>query len=473
MGSFPEGAVALRRIRTPETIARASGCLHSWRMELAAPPPEGAFRPPPDSVEERIFLRTLKGVRSLEAEGSSAEEALEAARGALREGSPWIHRPWLVRGEIGGRPFLLKRVEGASALGGYAYAPVAWIDVEKPTKRDHVLVLAFAHLLEPELGRPVEAAFLKLRGVPELRELPLAPYRKQLDRVLGNLEWVEERHPETKPLRNRECSGCPWTEGCRKGWIGERHVCLLHGVGVDRAKRLLDAGLSTYDQVAAEGVRELTEMLECDPEVAERVRDQARAWVSGGVLVRSPFPWAKGEVEHFYDVEDYAGVVYLHGLLTRRGEGPPRERQFLARGLEEEREVWHRFLEEVASMPAGPVYTWTEFERRYVAALWERHGGSEEGYRRLVRDLVDLQAVLLNHFALPVTGYGLKEAARSLGFEWRTAGAGGAMAGEWYDAWLTRGDEEALRTLCAYNADDLRATAHVHRILKAASSGDS
>jgi uncharacterized protein len=150
-----------------------------------------------------------------------------------------------------------------------------------------------------------------------------------------------------------------------------------------------------------------------------------------------------------------------------RGAGRAVERQTLAHTLDDERRAWHEFLDIVAALPEGPIYTWTDFEAGHVRRLWDRHQGSAAGHERLTRDLVDLCAFVRTHFALPASTYRIKDVAPLFGFGWQAEEPDGLVAGTWYEDWLAGGDDAFRRKVCEYNLDDVRAMLAVYRGLRA------
>jgi len=458
-------AVIGPRYISPTQAARAAQCMHAWHLECHGDPEQ---RVAPDAgalrliaageAWERECFESVDGAVKVEwnekdwAAGHATTEAL------MREGAPWIYQPVLVRDDVRGRPDFLRRVRGRSRLGRYTYEPVDVKSHQEVTAKDRVQLCVSARLLQAILGHAPR------RGGIWLSTGRIAPVRlDDTDDLLDEMRRVRDESAPTEAVRCSECGTCPWVEHCWRAWEAARHSTLIYGVTGATARKLISAGLRTVDDVALVAPARLARKIGVPRDKAARFQRAARAWATGRpIAVRRP-RWPDTPAVHFYDVETLGETVYLHGLVTLK-HGATEERQAFVRAVDDERRAWHEFLDVVAVLPEGPIYSWTNYERRFARALWSRHHGSARGYRRLTRDLVDLCALVRDHYALPASSYSLKEVAPLFGFAWQAEDAGGLAAGAWYEEWLARPDDDALlRRICEYNLDDVRAMAVVYR----------
>lgn len=454
---------------SPTQAARAAGCMHAWHLEChgdrdeKVEPDAGTLRLiEAGQAWERKCFASLKDTvqvafdRKDWAAGHAATEAL------MRQGVRWIYQPALVRDDVRGQPDFLVRVRGRSELGRFTYVPVDVKSHKSVIARDRVQLRVSAHLLGSILGQRPRRGGIWL-STDEIAWVKLdAP-----DPLLDAMRRIRDQRAPTEAVRCGECGMCPWIEHCWKSWTDSKHSTLIYGVTGARARKLTEAQLGTYEQVALVPAGQLARKLDIDRDKAAKLRRSAEAWSRGRPVVLRRPRWPDTPAVHFYDVETLGEMVYLHGLVTLHAGGRSEERQTFARTLDDEKRAWHEFLDVVATLPDGPIYSWTDYERKSVKKLWPRHHGNARGYRRLVRDLVDMCALVRDHYALPTSSYGLKEVAPLFGFSWHDAEAGGLAAGAWYEEWLARPDDEALlRRIREYNLDDVRAMAVVFRRLR-------
>ncbi|AOW25305.1 hypothetical protein BJP26_18605 [Sphingomonas melonis TY] len=82
--------------------------------------------------------------------------------------------------------------------------------------------------------------------------------------------------------------------------------------------------------------------------------------------------------------------------------------------------------------------------------------------------VIDLYGdVVAPHTEWPLRSYGLKAIAKSQGFRWAAADAGGAASIAWYDEWRRTGDPAVLDRIIDYNRSDVIASAVVLDALRA------
>jgi uncharacterized protein len=409
---------------------------------------------------EKDRLQTLPEYVEPRWDGHDWKAGFEATVALMRAGRPWIYQGVLVADPLRGKPDLLRRVEGASRLGAFSYVPVDMKHHQAPTKKDRFQLLGYARMLEPVLGkRPARGGIWLNTGTIE--DLDLTRDDEEFGDLLADMERIRSGALATEGFRCAECDGCPWLDHCAEHWKKTAHVCLLYGATGETAKRLADAGFGTWKAVAAADPVRLSREGGLKPDKAHAVWLHARAWEEGRPQPRKPPPSPADVPIHFYDIETYGDCVYLHGDIRLHG-GEREERQFLAREPSREEEIWREFLDWLARDERAVVYCWANYERGHVRALWERHGGNPAGWRHLEASLTDQCEWVKEHFALPVSSYGIKKVAPVFGFAWDAEDAGGLNSESWYKDWLDTRDEALLAKIVRYNLDDVRAMEAVH-----------
>jgi predicted RecB family nuclease len=90
--------------------------------------------------------------------------------------------------------------------------------------------------------------------------------------------------------------------------------------------------------------------------------------------------------------------------------------------------------------------------------LASRYGVPEVLSRKFKDNTIDLHLRLVDSVVLPLYFYSLKDVGKYLGYTWDDPEAGGAESIIWYNNWLDKKDEAALKRIIKYNEDDVRAT---------------
>jgi uncharacterized protein len=442
--------------------------MHAWHLECHGDPAE---RVAPDAGAQQIIdagrtweqecFESLKDAIEVKWDGRDWNTGQAVTLALMNKGVPWIYQAVLKRDDVRGFPDLLQRVRGKSNLGGYAYEPVDIKSHKDVSAKDRVQLHVSSYLLEPILGALPRRAGVWL-STGKIQRIKISAD----DGLLTEMRQVRDAGASTEGVRCGECSICPWADHCWQRWQDSRHSTLIYGVTGRTARKLTAAALTTYDDVAKSTPAKLARTLEVERSKATRIHRAARAWSIGKPVIHSRARWPAGQAVHFYDIETLGETVYLHGLISLGTDGSSNEHQTLARDNKDERRSWHEFLDIVAVLPPGPVYAWSDYESGFVRALWKRHRGSARGYRRLTRDLVDMCALVREHYAIPSSSYSIKEVAPLFGFAWHADTPGGLAAGAWYTEWLKSSDHALLQKICEYNLDDVRAMVAVYKALR-------
>ncbi len=456
---------------SPTAIARASRCLHSWFLDCYGDPSK---KTEPDAGALLMFQRgkeneekciaSLTEVASPSWDGKDYQAGLQATLKLMKEGHPWISGAVLLTDTGLGFPDLLERQEGNSRLGNHTYIPIEIKGHKNVLPKDRFQLLGYAYLLEPFLGkRPTEGGVWLNTG--EIEKVNLIELKADFEDLLETMKLIKSGERITEGVRSGECATCDWSDYCFSVWKEDESVCLLYGITSTTAERFQEAGFSSWRQVAESTPAELVNTLKTKQERARFIWLNACAYAKGAPeIIKTPeFP--SNIPIHFYDIETYGDVVYLHGDV--RIAGSDREvKQFLAKDSLEEMDAWHHFLDYLSQDEEAVVYCWADYERGFADSLWEKYGGNKKGWRHLENNLVDQCKFVRDHFAFPVHSYGIKSVAPVFGFSWSDDDAGGLNSEAWYEEWLSTKNEEILEKILRYNLDDIFAMEIIDQKLK-------
>ncbi|MCS5734061.1 TM0106 family RecB-like putative nuclease [Herbiconiux daphne] len=366
-------------------------------------------------------------------ERSTPEALLEHQRhtvAALRAGADVVFQGTFFDGRFLGFADFLVKVPGTSRYEVYD------TKLARHAKITALLQLAaYADQLEL-LGIPLGSQVHLLLGdgstsTHELRDiLPVYRNRRQrLEHLLDErlaagdgpeaaVEWGDPRYTI--------CGRC---DVCAPEVAAHADLLLVAGIRVTQRSRLIDAGITTIDELASSsgpvpGMADST---------VETLRDQARMQVAGrsglayrvfdaSALAGLPRPDA-GDI--FFDFEGdplYSeragpdwGLDYLFGVIEHAPGGGTSFRPFWAHDHAEEREALRRFLDYVTERlrehPGLHVYHYANYERAHLQSLAARHGVGEDQLDELLRRdvLVDLYPVVKKTIRVSSPSYSLKK----------------------------------------------------------------
>ena len=353
---------------------------------------------------------------------------------------------------------------------------ITWVDLDEPT-------------LPPNPGQPLDPE-------PALMS-PLARYdheqRVRVEIAERAADCSPDDPPLLRPIVTRECGWCPWWTVCRpqlddddlslrisKSPLDAHEIAVLRDLGVTRVGDLAHADLDDL----------LPAYL---PRVAHRPggEDRLRLAQRRSLLLldgieldrttKGPIQLPTADLEIDIDIETSRDErIYLWGFWVQDADGGEGYyRHFSAfRELDAEAEAalacealgWLRaFVEGRDAL----VYHYSDYEVLRIERLAREH---DEPVLSWARDFahdrfVDLFAPVRQHF-FGTGGLGLKAVARQgAGFTWRDDSPGGLNSMSWFDD-AVRAESAAMRDrartrVLEYNEDDVRATWHVRRWLRA------
>ncbi len=258
-------------------------------------------------------------------------------------------------------------------------------------------------------------------SISEHRLVDILPvYRRRRARleVLVDERVADSAATEWGDSRYVACGRCAV---CEEQVQSHRDLLLVAGLRVTQRARLLEAGISTIEQLAAStaSVPGLSES------VLSALREQAAVQLSPGLgwrvvsaaaLAAIPDP-DPGDI--FFDFEGDPlhqegtewGLDYLFGLV----ETDETFRAFWAHNLAQEKQALVDFLEYVTERrrqyPSLHIYHYASYERTHLLSIAARHGAGEEAVDDLLRSgvLVDLYPIVKQSLRVGSRSYSLKK----------------------------------------------------------------
>lgn len=293
------------------------------------------------------------------------------------------------------------------------------------------------------------------------------------------------------PIVSHECQHCVWQTYCQTQLDADDLSLRISKAPLDvhEVRTLRGMGITTVADLAGADLEAIVE-----PFVAASLRSgaeqrlrlayrRARLLNAGEELERrteGPIELARHDLEIDIDIETSAqDRVYLWGLwIDDAREASPRYVHFSEfRDLDAagEAELAIRAFEWLREYTAGrdaAFYHYSDYEVLRIKRLSTRCGTAGEWMTEQAQEVfVDLFRVMKQHY-FGANGLGLKVVATATtGFEWRDPDPGGLNSQTWFDDAVHESDadarEQARRRVLEYNEDDVRATWHLRRWLRA------
>ncbi len=412
--------------------------------------------------ETRIVQKTYGDFSSVSAHTS--EDGFEATWKLMQQGVPTIYQGWLREGDWVGRPDILERHEGKSALGTWHYVPV---DVKRAheVKKEHVFQLMFySTLLEKLQGYfPPHPAILN--GDGERLEMNASEHIKEFCEITTTLERIiAGERPE--PVYRKTCEDTsPWGKACFR--LAKEHddIALLFNVDVKKLVFLRQHGVRTiFDAADLDPASLEGQAPGITRKALQSVQRQARSLVDQSVIIKKAWAHQTVGLEIHFDIESHpmTDTDYLYGFWIKDG-GEGRYLSFLAERPEEEEKMWKDFLAWLSTLPPDyTIYHYAAYEAVRLKTLSKRYGDMDNSFlKHFQTRLVDLKEGAREHVVYPLYFYSLKTICKFLGFAWTSAvKSGGASIGA-YEHWIASQDHTVLDDIVCYNRDDVRATAHL------------
>ncbi len=412
--------------------------------------------------ERRVVAKTYGEFSALE--NTTVEDGVQAALDLMRAGTQTIYQGWLKDGDWLGRPDILERHEGESALGNWYYVPV---DVKRAheLKKEHIFQLLFYSLLLEKIQKRFPGHPAILNGDGERLEFETGDYLAEFKDTITKLERVINGEcPE--PVYRKTCEDTsPWGRACFR--LAKEHddIALLFNVDINKLRFLREQGIRTIfdaadmDPVALEGTA---------PGMTHRalqsIQRQARALVDQSVIIKKAWTHETEGLEIHFDIESHpmTDTDYLYGFwLKDTPEG--RYLSFIADRPEDEEKMWRDFLAWLPTLPPEyTVYHYATYEATRLLVLAKRYGDLGNPWLDKFRSrFVDLKEGAREHAVYPLYFYSLKNICKFLGFAWTSDVQSGGASITAYEKWLSTQDRNILEDIVTYNMGDVRATAHL------------
>lgn len=399
-------------------------------------------------THEQAFFEVLKG----------CFEAVKAFHTA-----PLIYLP---EGMLGIPDLLERRTGHESVFGNYHYIIKEKKTIIEP-KQKHILQTALNNYILGKIQKYQPPELIILNRDNEEFEFAFESYAGRLQDTIVKIREIMNGKLVT-PTRGALQE--PWKSfGLKKAKeIGD--MSLVPGIGPAKKELLAKAGITTIFDLEKANVNSL-KIKGISAENLTRWRIHA-ASISQNKVTKIKTPvLMKHDVEIFLDFEGtfdvsnlflqdlgiesnarWMNVIYLIGVLVAQDE-KKEYTPYLAESIDKEKAILEQFISLLRSKSDFVIYHYGTYEKAKMKGMLRKYGIKDT----FTDKMVDLNQELKRSVVFPTCGFGLKEIAKELGFDWSEQGMDGFISIARYLKYLRNGDTAEVQKIVKYNEEDCRA----------------
>ena len=388
----------------------------------------------------------------------------------LKQGSYTIVlRPLIKSAHLCTEPDALWRVPRVSGATSFRYSPVRFIQNEKISRFDKLLLAYDALALngvnttQPGNGRLIYGSQYKI--VP----VPLAKISEKVRHSVTQLMKQQKSRVAPPLMLNKHCPECEFRARCRQTAVEKDDLSLLANITAKERQKLNEKGIFTVTQLSytfrprRRRVFKGSQAFKHELALKALAIRKDRIHVIGTPTFNIPEGTVYLDVEGIPDRDFY----YLIGLRYKERDEYV-EHSFWADSPSDEREMWASCFGVLKLVQNPRLYHYGNYETRFLKRMRARYSdnsGVEGLLGELIVSSVNLLSLAYAQVYFPTYSNGLKDIARWLGFEWSQSGASGRQALTWRAQWETTRDPTLKSKLIDYNQEDCQAVQKVAEVI--------
>lgn len=319
-------------------------------------------------------------------------------------------------------------------------------------------------------GKEVTYDFTELHGKRDPRTL-----WQDYEDSLRDAHAIVAEPKQTRAAYSSACKLCHWYSECLKSLEASDDLTLIPELGRSKRDTML-AYVSSVNELACcdpdaflNGKRTIFPGIGVDTLAKFHTRARLLNTKNASPILREPVRLPGHDRELFFDIEvdPMRDICYLHGFVERNGRDNSTE-QYVAFFADEctsdaEKAAFADAWRYLKNKRPCAMYYYSKYERTVYRKLQEKYPdictAAEIGDLFDPVEAIDLYFdVVKKATEWPTRDFSIKTLAKYLGFTWRDTNPSGAASIEWFDRWITTGDNGIRQRILDYNEDDCRAT---------------
>ena len=352
---------------------------------------------------------------------------------------------------------LLTKINESSSRSNYSYEPTIFVGTYSIAKEHKLELLFVGHVLN-KIQNKLPASGRIIAMDEDSHKVSFGNITKTLIPLIEPLqEWITASSPEPPLLiLNRHCVYCQFQKICKDQAEQEDNLSLLDAISTPKAIRKYEKkGIFTVKQLSYTFRPRKRKKRAKSIGTAPKPELQALAIRTGKIYIQELPEISRSQVELFLDIEGIPdqSIYYLIGLLICENETCTHH-SFWADIIQDEADIWKRFLEKVNQYPDAPIYHYGSYEPNAIKALAKRYETNSEN---IGNRLVNINKHIYSKVYFPVKSNGLKEIGNFIGASWSSSDASGLQSLVWRHYWEETQDTRYQDILVTYNEEDCQA----------------
>lgn len=283
---------------------------------------------------------------------------------------------------------------------------------------------------------------------------------------------------KTLPALSSTCKLCPWYSKCKQDVIAANDLTLIAELGRQKrdvmqgdVKTIEDFVRSDIGKFVVDEKKGKTVFKGIGFKTLQKFHDRACLLSDPSAVSyrRKDFDFPESTKTVYFDIEadpTRGGFVYLHGFVEENQSG---DHTFLPQYTpsptpDEEKQAFSRAWKYLnRSVADSTIFYYSPYERVSYLKLANKYPdvctASEVQAFFDLPNVIDLYMQVIKPFTeWKAYDQSIKTLAVLLGFKWRDEHPSGAASIQWFNEWLSSGDDKILQRILDYNEDDCLAT---------------
>jgi predicted RecB family nuclease len=422
-----------------------------------------------DACQTETAKRLIEAVADTEgAVASPAAEDLKTATWGLAVNLP------LERETMASRLHAVERVPSQGRGRPAQFIPIRFVFRNKLTKDDRLLLAFDALVLSQVLGRETSLGKIIHGHDHATLKVKVASLLGTVRKLTGKMSAMLAGGSPPDLILNRHCGECEFRDGCRQKALEKDDLSLLAGMSEKERQKLRSKGIFTVTQLS------YTFRPRRRP---KRLRDKRERYHHSlkALAIREKKIHIVGTPELkidgtpvYLDVEGLPDRDFYYLIGVRIGNGESAVQHSLwADTTNDEGKIWRAFLGILETVEKPVLIHYGSYETTFLRRMCECYDSPHENTlaAKAIASAINLVSIMFAKIYFPTRSNGLKEIARSLGFNWSESNPSGAQTIIWRHHWEGSQDTHSKQSLVVYNFEDCQALERVERAIYALSLG--
>ena len=351
----------------------------------------------------------------------------------------------------------VERLPANSQKRLFSLIPIRFICRNKITVDDKLLLGFNALVFSERLGRDLKCGRIIYGDRHATLKINVLSLSEKVRKLRAQAAALISRASPPDLILNKHCVECEFRFRCREKAIEKDDLSLMSRMSAKERKSFHSRGIFTITQLSytfRPRRRPERASLRFDHALKALAIREQKIHIIGSPGMKFEGTPVYLDVEGLPDRDFY----YLIGVRVEVASNIE-QHGFWANSIEDEQHAWNDFLALLRSLDKPVLIHYGSYEKTFLKRMCKRHGGPDphSAAGAALASPFNLLSILYGRVYFPTHSNGLKDCAKSLGFEWEVPEVSGAMAVVWRNRWENTHDPSAKESLQRYNMQDCEA----------------